>query len=117
MGDVLDTVIRFPFTAILLVHVLVMTALRRRYRNKPLFENDGEFVRINPNRQFSFAFFWRPKVKRRDIVKIEYTDERLTLFNQNDNATDVWVKKRYLEQALQEAKQIFPSAAFMPVRG
>ena len=77
--------------------------LHIRNRNRELFEVNGNKVLINQTAKLQFI---------ESVVKIEIHGNRLSLFQNSNNAIDVWVQPKHLDSEIGKAKNVFSHAVF-----
>ncbi len=87
--------------------------LHFRNRNRELFEIIGNEVLINRTHKLRFTLASKKTIPIESVVKIEVHGNRLSLFQNTNNATDVWVQPKHLESEIDKAKNVFSHAVFL----
>ena len=87
--------------------------LHLRNRNRELFEIIGNEVLINRTHKLQFILASKKTIPIESVVKIEVHGNRLSLFQNTNNATDVWVHPKHLEREIDKAKSVFSHAVFL----
>ena len=87
--------------------------LHFRNRNRELFELIGNEVLINRTNKLQFTLASKKTIPIESVVKIEVHGNRLSLFQNTSNATDVWVQPKYLKSEIEKAKNVFSHAVFL----
>ncbi len=83
--------------------------LHFRNRNRELFELIGNEVLINRTNKLAS----KKTIPIESVVKIEVHGNRLSLYQNTSNATDVWVQPKHLESEIEKAKNVFSHAVFL----
>ena len=87
--------------------------LHFRNRNRELFELIGNEVLINRTHKLQFTLASKKTIPIESVVKIEVHGNRLSLYQNTSNATDVWVQPKHLESEIEKAKNVFSHAVFL----
>ena len=86
--------------------------LHIRNRNRELFEVNGNKVLINQTAKLQFILAHKKAIPLESVVKIEIHGNRLSLFQNSNNAIDVWVQPKHLDSEIGKAKNVFSHAVF-----
>ncbi len=77
---------------------------------------DGDFVIVSPSSFARDTRFFKQRVKRSDIVKIQISDSCVSLFNKSDHAIDIWLPNRKAIKVIADkAENIFAHAKVVNV--
>ena len=100
------------FLILLAVFALISFIFHYKSRNRELFDVNGDQVLINRTSKLRFSFVHRTAIRIDSVVKVEVHGNRLSLFQNSNNAIDVWVQPKHLDSEIGKAKNVFSHAVF-----
>lgn len=86
-----------------------------KYKDKPFFECCGQGVRVNPKYGVGTLFNSDTVIAVDSVQLIQLAGNCISLFNKSGNAFDVWVDRKHLAVAVNEARALFPAAEYIQI--
>lgn len=86
-----------------------------KYKNKPFFECCGQAVKVNSKYGVGTSFNSGTVIAVDSIQLIQLAGNCISLFNKSGNAFDVWVDRKHLAVAVNEARALFPAAEYIQI--